>query len=347
MKHGGDVYRIAEWLGVPERRVIDFSASINPLGMPKSSIKEIKKMMRSLGNYPDPDAGVFARKVSDRFGLEPRRVLAGNGSTELIYLIPRALRPRRVLVTSPAFSEYERASRAAGAKVSFLKLKRKNGYRIEPGEFITAMKGTDLAFLCNPNNPTGDVLEHEAVMEIAHSAKKHKCLLVVDEAFVDFVPGASVLGIRDNPYLIVLRSMTKFYAMAGLRLGFGYFPVGVTGKLRAFKEPWSVNTLAERAGATALGDSQHARMTLALMDAEKRYLEKRLGKLGLTYYPSRANFYLIETGRAREVVSALLDKRLLVRDCSNFRGLGNGHIRVAVKSRRENAMLLRGLSDVL
>ncbi|MBI4823172.1 MAG: threonine-phosphate decarboxylase [Nitrospirae bacterium] len=347
MSHGGDVYRIAERLGVPERRVMDFSASINPLGMPKSSIKEIKKAMSSLGNYPDLDAGIFALKVSDRFGLEPGRVLVGNGSTELIYLILRALSPHRVLVTSPAFSEYERASRAAGAKVFFLKVKRKNGYRIEPCEYINAMKGADLAFLCNPNNPTGDVLERDEVMEVAKSARREKCLLVVDEAFIDFVPGASVLGVRDNPYLIVLRSMTKFYAMAGLRLGFGYFPAGVAGRLRAFKEPWSVNTLAERAGAAALDDTKHARMTFELMDAEKRYLEKRLGKIGLKYYPSRVNFYLIETGRANEVVSGLLDKRLLVRDCSNFRGLGNGHIRIAVRSRRDNAMLLNGLSDVL
>lgn len=347
MRHGGDVYRTAERLGVPEITVTDFSASINPLGMPKSSIEEIKKMMSSLRNYPDPDACVFARKVSERFGLEHGRVQVGNGSTELIYLIPRALRPRRVLVTSPAFSEYERASRAAGAKVSFLKLRRKSEYRIEPGEFITAMKDMDLAFLCNPNNPTGDVLEREAVMEIARHARKSKCLLVVDEAFIDFVPEASVLGVRDNPYLIVLRSMTKFYAMAGLRLGFGHFPARIAGRLRTLKEPWSVNTMAERAGAAALDDREYAGRTVTLIDTEKRYLERRLSELGLKYYPSRANFYLIETGRVREIASVLLKRRLLVRDCSNFRGLGNGHIRVAVKTRRENAMLFRELADVL
>lgn len=347
MRHGGNVYRIARRLGVSESGVMDFSASINPLGMPESSIEEIRKMTCSLGNYPDPDACIFARKVSDCFGLEPGRVLVGNGSTELIYLIPRALRPQRVLVTSPAFSEYERASRAAGAKVSFLKLKRKNGFRIEPDEFITALKGADLSFLCNPNNPTGDVLGRDSVIEIAHAARKLKCFLVVDEAFVDFAPGASVLGVRDNPYLIVLRSMTKFYAMAGLRLGFGYFPARAAASLRAFKEPWSVNTLAERAGAVALDDREYARSTLALMDTEKRYLERRLGKLGLKHYPSRANFYLIETGRAGDIASDLLRRRLVVRDCSDFKGLGKGHIRVAVRSRRENEMLLKGLSNVL
>ncbi len=347
MNHGGNVYAVARQLGISEDMVIDFSASINPLGMPGSARSEVLKLTGSLGNYPDPSSGAFIEALSSRFAIRPECLIAGNGSTELIYLIPRALKPHKVLIIAPAFSEYERASLAAGAKISFLRLRKKNGYKILPEEFVPAMKGNDLAFLCNPNNPTGDVLKQEAVMEIADCAKKSRCVLVIDEAFIDFVPEESVIGEAKNPYFVVLRSMTKFYAMAGLRLGFGYFPEWIAKKVREHKEPWSVNTLAERAGAVALADDGFRRETLALMEKEKRYLEAQLGWLGLNYYPSRVNFYMIETCKARDVVSGLLKMRLAVRDCSDFKGLGSGFIRIAVKSRKDNSMLVKGLSDVL
>jgi threonine-phosphate decarboxylase len=347
VNHGGDVYAIARRLGIGENEVVDFSASINPLGMPDVSRRAILDAIRLSGNYPDRGCGVFIEALSSRFGIMPENTIAGNGSTELIYLIPRALGPRSVLIAAPTFSEYERASLAAGAKVSLLRLRRKNGFRVRPEDFIPAMKGMDLAFLCNPNNPTGDVLEKEAVVEIAENAIKSKCVLVVDEAFMDFAPEESVLGTSDNPYLVVLRSMTKFYGMAGLRLGYGYFPGRLAERIRKYKEPWSVNTLAERAGAIALTDDDFERKSLELIAGEKRYMEGQLDRLGLKYYPSGANFYLLETRKARDIASGLLERRLAVRDCSDFKGLRSGFIRVAVKSRKDNAMLIRGLSDIL
>lgn len=347
MNHGGNVYAVARKVGIGEDMIIDFSASINPLGMPESSIAEVLKLKGSLGNYPDPSSGAFINALSSRLAIRPECLLAGNGTTYLIYLIPRALKPHKVLIPAPPFSEYERASLAAGAKISFLRLRKKNGLRIHPEEFIRAMRGNDLAFLCNPNNPTGDVLKQEAVLEIAEAARESMCVLVIDEAFMDFVPGESMLGKSDNPYLIILRSMTKFYAMAGLRLGYGCFPAWVAKRVGKYKEPWSVNILAERVGAAALTDDDYRRKTLALMEKEKRHLEAQFGRLALNYYPSMVNFYMIETCKARDVVTSLLKMRILARDCSDFKGLGSGFIRIAVKSRKDNAMPVKGLADVL
>lgn len=345
--HGGDIYRMADELGVPESRILDFSASINPLGMPGSAKAEVLKHVRSLHHYPDPDAGEFRHAVSLRFGLDPERVIAGNGSTELIYLVPRALRPGLVLVCRPAFSEYERASRLAGARIKHLRLKESNGFGIVPGDFISAMRGAEVAFLCNPNNPTGHALERDEVLEMAKAARRLRCLLVVDEAFIDFCPGNSVLGVVDNPYLIVLRSMTKFYALSGLRLGFGHFPARLMRGMLKAKEPWSVNTIAQRAGIAALRDKGFAGSTHALMEKEKRYIERGFDKIGIRHYPSHANFYLLLVDNAKKVAEGLARRSIAVRDCSNFKGLGNGHIRVAVRSRNENRILLRELADVV
>lgn len=345
--HGGNIYKISEEIGVAEDRIIDFSASVNPLGMPESARAELLKNLSFVYNYPDPETREFRRAVSLRFGLNPEMVIAGNGSTELIYLIPRALRPHRVLVCNPSFSEFERASRLAGAKVKHVGLKEKNSYRIIQRDIVSAMKGIDMAFLSNPNNPTGHGLERDDMIAVAEAARRLKCLLVVDEAFVDFCPGNSILGVVKNPYLIVLRSMTKFYALSGLRLGFGRFPRRLIAAMQKAKEPWSVNSVAQRAGIAALGDRDFVLRTHTLIEDEKRYIEEGLRNIGINFYPSHANFYLLHVKNAGKIVEGLLRKRIAVRDCSNFRGLGNGHIRIAVRSRKENRMLLRGLADVI
>ncbi len=344
--HGGNIYRLAEQLGTGEEKIVDFSASINPLGVPKSVEREIKKHLASLHNYPDPETKRLREKISEHYGVDPETVICGNGSTELIYLIPRALKPGRVLIPQPTFSEYERACMAGEASIKHFMLKRKDGFKLNPSEFISAIKGMDMAFLCNPNNPTGDILKKDSVLEIAEAAKRHKCVLVVDEAFMDFCPEESVISrVKDNPYLIVLRSMTKFYALSGLRIGFGVFPSRLVRKLKAYKEPWTVNSLAEQAAITAIDDEAFKEKTLALIPKEKQFLEGQFKKFGIRFYPSSANFYLLEIKNAKKLIDRLLERHIAVRDCSDFKGLGSSHIRVAVKRRRENKMLIRELSD--
>lgn len=175
-EHGGDIYSLAEELKIQERKIIDFSASINPLGVPESVKLEIKKNLKYLFNYPDPDATTLRQHLSEYYDIDAESIICGNGSTELIYLIARALKPKMVFIPAPTFSEYERACKTSSElRVLSYELKSENGFEIKPDEFIKCMKGCNAAFLCNPNNPTGKLLRKNSVLEIANAAKKAEC----------------------------------------------------------------------------------------------------------------------------------------------------------------------------
>ncbi len=347
-EHGGNVYRIAQELGIPESEIIDFSASINPLGISRKVKEAINKGLDNLVNYPDSDSKALREKIAGHHDIDPETIICGNGSTELIYLIPRAVKPEKVLIPAPTFSEYEKACKTGyKLRVENYELLKEDNFKIKPEKFINALQGCDMAFLCNPNNPTGNLLKKDEVLTIAAAAKKEGCLLVVDEAFVDFCPEESVIkDVRDNPYLIVLRSMTKFYALTGLRVGYGVFHKDVIDKIKQFKEPWTVNTLAQQAATTAISDDEYTVETDELMKREKDFLEKGFHELDFEYIPSTVNYYLLKTENADRIVSDLKKKGILVRDCSNFRVLESSYIRVAVKSRIDNEILLRELSGL-
>lgn len=346
--HGGNIYRAAEELGTNENQLIDFSASINPLGVAKSVASAIKNNIRHIYNYPDPDAKQLRLQIAKYHNIEPEHIICGNGSTELIYLVVRVLKPKKVLIPLPTFSEYEKAFHSSqftvhsSRNIKYLILRRENNFDINTDGFIEAMEKVAMAFLCNPNNPTGRLIKKEDMLKIAEAAKNLKCYLVVDEAFIDFLPEHSVIkGVRDNPYLIVLRSMTKFYALSGLRLGYGAFPLSIVKNLQEEKEPWTVNTLAQKAGVAALGDVAYRNKTFELIAKEKQFMEEGFKKLGIDYIPSSANYYLIRLNNAKRAIISLRKKGILVRDCSNFKGLDGSYIRVAVKSRKDNARLFK------
>ncbi len=331
--------------GIPERELIDFSASINPLGVPASVVSAIKRGIPDLPNYPEAYAEPFALHLSASLGVDRESIVCGNGSTELIYLVARALGPRRVLIPAPTFSEYERACRIGNASIMGYPLKRERNFDIDPERFIRAMKGCDIAFLCNPNNPTGRLLGKTEVLKIADAAERLKCYLIVDEAFIDFCPGESVVDkVAAGSRLIVLRSLTKFYALSGLRIGYGMFPRALAGIIRRLKEPWTVNTLAQRAGIVALCDEAYKKVSMKTMRREKRFIEKSLRALGVKFTPSSANYYLMEMENAQQALALLKRKGILLRDCSNFAGLNGRYVRIAVKSRKDNTALLGELS---
>jgi threonine-phosphate decarboxylase len=379
-EHGGNIYRFAEELKIQERKVIDFSSSVNPLGVSKKVKAEIRKHLKYLHSYPDPEAKRLRKRLSQYHGIDPETILCGNGSTELIYLIVRTLNPQRVLIPVPTFSEYERAcSINCKSQVTSHKLKEENNFDIDPDDFIKAMEGKlpnppsppftrggqgglnnsplithhsslsfDMAFLCNPNNPTGRLLKGEYVRKVADAAKELKCYLIVDEAFIDFCADDSVIkDVGKNPYLIVLRSMTAFYALSGLRLGYGVFPQHIIDRLKAYKEPWTVNNLSQRAAVAALKDKFYTSETLRLIKEEKRFFEKSFKKIGIEFFDSDTNFYLLKTSSAHEICRLLKIKGILVRNCANFRGLDSTYLRVAVKSHRENAILIKELTSIL
>ncbi|MBI5098410.1 MAG: threonine-phosphate decarboxylase [Nitrospirae bacterium] len=350
-EHGGNIYKLAKELGIPESKLIDFSASINSLGISKKVLDAIKKEFRNLVNYPDPDTNSLRNNLAQYHDIDPETIICGNGSTELIYLIPRALKPEIALIPAPTFSEYERACKlSCELRVESYELREENSFRIITDEFIAAIKklslNSKLIFLCNPNNPTGHLLKRTDVFRIAEAARKMKCYLVVDEAFIDFHHEESVIKhVQNNPYLIVLRSMTKFYALTGLRIGYGVFHPGLISKIKIFKEPWTVNNLAQKAAIAALEDVEYADKTFGMIGREKNFLEAGFKKTGIEYFPSDTNYYLLKI-EVQHAVSLLRRKGILVRDCSNFNGLDGSYIRVAVKSRRDNEILLKEIKDV-
>lgn len=345
-EHGGNIYRASEKTGIPISRIMDFSASINPLGVPKSVVQAIQESIRYLPHYPEPLAEQFTMQLGRHLGLDPQTILCGNGSTELIYLVARALAPRNVLIPAPTFSEYERAClMLRGTSCVRLVLTRENNYDIDPEEFIAAMAGCDMAFLCNPNNPTGRLLKREVVLAIAEAAERLSCYLVVDEAFIDFAPEHSVVhDVAHYSHLIVLRSLTKYYALSGLRIGYGVFPRSVAGLMRDHKEPWTVNSLAQKAGSVALNDQAYQEKTIAVIKEGKQFFEKGFRDLGLDYVPSAVNYYLLRLLNAKAAIGSLQKKGILIRDCSNFPGLDGSYVRVAVRALEENAALLKELA---
>lgn len=346
--HGGNIYKAARELGLPESRIIDFSASINPLGISKGVKAVITRNLDGLVHYPDPDSDAFRRTVSRLHGIDPGSVLPGNGSTELIYLLPRALKPESVLIPSPTFSEYERACRAGNeSRVKRYELSKDDSFKISTGAFIDAMQGCDMAFLCNPNNPTGQTLHKKDVLTIADAARKIQCVLIVDEAFIDFAPEDSVIGhVKEYPNVIVLRSLTKFYALTGLRTGYGVLPNELLEKIREFKEPWTVNNLAQAAAVAALDDKKYKLETRELIAKEKEHLENTFQERGVIFFPSSVNFYLLKINRAGDLVSRLRGKGILVRNCSNFRGLDESYVRIAVRTRSQNELLIKELTSL-
>jgi len=355
-EHGGDIYAASRKLGIAADKVIDFSASINPLGIPKSVHAEIISHLGYLRHYPDPSATDLSREIAQSIGVDQESILCGNGSTELIYLVVKALQPKRVLIPAPTFSEYERAciinspfkkSNSKYSSIDHFDLSETNEYRTDLHKFIRAMAGHDLAFICNPNNPTGGLINKSQLLSIAEAARKTSCYLVVDEAFIDFIPHESIVTkVKNNPYLIVLRSLTKFYALSGLRIGYAVIHPKLSDPIKRIKEPWTVNTLAQLAGVAALKDAAYATKTFRILVEEKTHLETGFKRMGIKYYPSDINFYLLRLDNAPAIVSNLMSKGILVRDCSNFRGLNNSHVRIAVRSRRENGRLLRELSKL-
>lgn len=359
----GGIYRLAEELRSQERAIIDFSAPTNPLGVSKKVKAELRRHLKYLHNYPDPDTNRLRKRLAQHHGIDPETILCGNGSTELVYLLARALSPRKLLVPLPTFSEFERACKMMCPELQVITYTlRETDFELDPSEFICTMSGNlnttpstqhstpffDMVFLCNPHNPTGRLIGRDAVVRIADAAKRLECYLVVDEAFIDFCPDNSMIkDVEENPYLVVLRSMSPFYALPGLRIGYGVFPLLLAENLKKYKEPWTINSLAQRAAVAALKDKAYRKETFNLIECEKKYLEKNFRKLGIEFIPSSANFYLVRMENAEKICLQLRGKGILLCDRFNFKGRNGTHVRIAVKSHKENALLIKELAGIL
>jgi threonine-phosphate decarboxylase len=352
-EHGGNLREISRRYAIDEDAIVDFSSNSNPLGCPVAVRTILRNGVSLLSSYPDIHCVALRESLAAALGCGTQNIIAGNGSTELIYLIPRAFKPRRALILNPTFSEYEKSLIAAGCVVRSLPLHQEEQFRVSPGEVSGLLSRVDMLFLCNPNNPTGALMGRDELSAIVTEAEKKGVLAVVDEAFVDFAPRSSIVGdIRRRKNLLVLRSMTKFYGISGIRLGYLLGTAQLVQQLNRFKEPWTVNALAQKIGIACAADRQFAAETRRFVDAERDYLFSQLQSIsGLQPWPSSANYLLLQITRSGLSSGAVYEKLarqgILVRDCRSFKGMGNRFLRVAVKRRRDNRQLLAALQHVV
>jgi threonine-phosphate decarboxylase len=348
--HGGDVYHLARTLGLDLADLLDFSANINPLGFPPGINAAIQEALPEIVHYPDRRCLELRRDLAAYHGLAPEQVLVGNGSTELIYLAARTLRPRKALIVAPAFSEYEHALEVAQTPLAFQITREADHFTLaEPLD----PQGADLVFLANPASPSGVLLSPEVLVESAARLDAAGVYLLLDEAFVDFVEEASLkTQLARFSHVLILRSFTKFFAIPGMRLGCLLAAPALIQRLAAIQEPWSVNTLAQAMGRACLKDHDYMAHSRTLVRRERQFLVSGLQSLpGLTPFPSAVNYLLVKITRpdwtAAGLRQALLSRKVVIRDAGNFRGLDERFFRIAVRRREENRQLLEALAHFL
>ena len=343
-------------LGLEPSQVVDFSASISPLGPPAGLWEVLQKV--DLTTYPDPENLALREELSRQLGTPEETILVGNGSTEIIHLLARAfLSPatgeaaKSALLLTPTYGEYVGACRLAGASIFNCNANFQPeaaspfSWDMEDvAEHIAAQRAT-LTFVCNPNNPTGVYLDEHAIGLLAEAADEAGGLLVVDEAYVNFVADRwDSLPLAGGPPVVILRSMTKDYALTGLRLGYAVASPEVIGRLASFQPDWSVNSLAQAAGLHALRDDSYLARAREAVQRSKKMLTKRLNESGYQVLPSPANFLLVEVGDGRMMREQLLRRGLVVRDCASF-GLP-AHIRIGIRPEADCIKLAEAMGEL-
>jgi threonine-phosphate decarboxylase len=350
--HGGNVHRAAQALHIPVKQILDFSASINPLGPPVGLSRVIRSALKQIVHYPDPECWQLRQRLALQCRMDPSMILVGNGSTELIHLLPRALAIKSALIVGPTFAEYAHALTIAGSAIQYVHARREERFRPPVIEVLRALsaKGAryDAVFVCNPNNPTGQVIPRSVMCELAEVIERRQGWLIVDEAFVDYCQTQSVVSLlSEHPRIVVLRSLTKFYAIPGLRVGYVLGARKVVDQMKEHQPPWSVNSLAQEVCCTVLRDRAYETNSRAFMVNERSRFMKELRSLpGVRVYSSSANFVLLELPAwtsAGLTADRLAVEGLLVRDCSTLPGLSARMIRVAIRTVKENRRLMGAL----
>lgn len=341
--HGGGVYQAAAELKRPVAELLDFSASINPLGMPDSVRSAAITALDAAIHYPEIHAESLVSALAGHHHLPPGHILAGNGSTPLFALLARVLRPRRALVVRPAFSEYQRALLQVGTEIDSFDLNPQNNFALDLDDLLRRVTiETDLLLIANPGNPSGAKIEATHLLALAQRLPK-RVILAIDEAFIDFCPESSILpAVPSHENLYVFRSMTKFYAIPGLRVGYLAGPQTGIARLQEAAEPWALSTIAIAAAKAALAATSYADETLKLLPELRHEFAASLRTLGLQVFPSSANYLLLrlEKAHADAIVAALRTEGILLRSCSNFPPLDAHFLRVAVRSPSDNQRLL-------
>jgi aminotransferase class I and II len=378
--HGGNIYKVFREKNIKE--ILDYSSNINPYGIPESLKSRIIKNLEILERYPDPDYVELREKLANLNNVNLSDIILGNGATEIIFLFMKVINPKKILIVSPTFGEYERAVKAVGTsrnsidlscsddnknienkeiEIEYFELKESDDFKLNIGNLKNQLeKKYDLLIICNPNNPTGKFLKLAQTEEILKECNKYDTKLFIDEAFIEFLADGmkeSIINTEENKKnLFVTRAFTKFFAIPGLRLGYGmYFDKELEQKISEKKEPWSVNNIAELAGLTVLDDTEYIEKTLKWITKEKIYMYEKLNEIsGIKVYETEVNFI---TGKIDEKLFSeglnvkvlrekMLEQGILIRDASNFKFLDERFFRLAIKDRTSNDRVIEAMKEI-
>ena len=353
-KHGGNIYEVALERNIIMEEILDFSANINPLGIPNSLKEALINNIHMIERYPDPEYKALIKTIADYHGIDPRWISVGNGATELIFALAACLNSKNSLILAPTFSEYERALLKSGSEVQYYYLKEENDFQIDEGFKKLLNSEIDLVVLCNPNNPTGQFLKRSQVMEILQHCREYGIRLVIDEAFIDFVEGGEeetmISCMHEYNHLYVIRALTKFFAIPGLRLGYAVTAnENMLGRIHDNREPWTINSFAALAGEIVLKDKEYIQDTKNWLSREKDKLFKELDAIkGIKAYKPEANYIFFSYNKGERCLKeALLEKKILIRSCANYKNLTDRFYRIAIKDQDSNERLIQSLKEVI
>jgi histidinol-phosphate aminotransferase len=327
-EHGGE----RAWNNNDE--LIDFSVNLNPYGPPDFVSKAIQEAIGDIHLYPDTECRALREKIAEKYGCEKKEVLVGAGVSELIQLVALSFVKKRVLVPKHTYGEYEVATKLLGAQIKRVEMP---SLRINPDLIVDEMKPDDVIFICNPNNPTGQYLGKDEIALILDEAERVDALVVIDEAYADFVMNAFPAHKFSTHNLIILRSLTKSFAIPGVRIGYAISSEAIITELARIKVPWSVSVCAQKAGMAVIGADGDA----FLAETKKRIVRSKEKIERVLDVNTDANFYILAVGNAGEMKKKLLTHGIQLRDCTSF-GLPN-HIRFSVRTDEENEVLLHYL----
>jgi len=333
--------------------IIDLSANINPLGIPKGVAEAIIREIPNINRYPDNFSSVLREQTAIFEGVNPDWIIFGNGASDLIFRLPRATKASKVMVCAPTFADYERSAMSHGSDVCRYFMSKDNNFSINHDFFdaILAEK-PKLVYVCNPNNPTGIITETKVIKKLLDCCMRIGAWLAVDECFMDFAERADIhtskTFLGEYPNLIILKAFTKMFAMPGVRLGYALCSDNaLISNLYFHGTDWAVSNLAQAAGIAALDDfASFIKQTLTYIEKERGVIETELACLGYSVYDSSANYIFFQSPYPFDLQNALDVKGIRIRSCANYHGLDNTYYRVAVSTADNNRKLLNAIKEI-
>lgn len=348
--HGGNAKEISRKNKIDYDKILDFSANINPLGMPTSVKKAIIEGLDEVEKYPDITYFELKCAIGEFENINKENLILGNGAAEVLFNVVRGIDPNNTLILAPTFSEYEEATKAINGTIIYYKLKEENNFYIQEDILDYINSELDLIFICNPNNPTGVITSKDLLVKILIKAKKNNVIVLIDESFLDFIEvNLSMISyINEYENLIIIKSLTKFFALPGIRIGYGICSnASLKEKLEKISPAWNINILAEIATKIGLKDKTYIKKTLKFIKSEKKYLYNELKEIKqLKVYEPSANFILLKTRIKINLKNMLLKNNILIRSCSNYEGLDNSYYRIAVRNHEENSKLIENIRNL-